>query len=229
MFKRRCSNCEKKIARDFDFCPYCGMHMKDRKKDYGMLGKDDHIDPFLQPIESSSFMDKIIGGVFSSAMKIMEKQFQEVEESEMNRKKMNQNSRRQRIPSHLQLYINGQRIPLESQSIAPMIGNEEDEGENVRVLKKTPKISEETIKKSSGLPRKEAKTKLTRLKDKVIYELDTPGISSLNNVVINKLESSIEIKVYTEKTVYMKTLQIKLPLASYSVRQDKVFLEFQAS
>jgi hypothetical protein len=78
------------------------------------------------------------------------------------------------------------------------------------------------------LPRKEAKTTLKRFKDRVVYELETPGINSLNNVVVNKLENSIEIKIYTEKTVYIKTLAISLPLLSYSIKQDKVLVEFKS-
>jgi len=92
---------------------------------------------------------------------------------------------------------------------------------------KIPKVSEETLKKSVKLPRKEAKTKLMRTAERVIYELNTPGIESLNNVLVNKLENSIEIKAYTDNAVYFKTLSIKLPLMQYSIKDDKLVFEFK--
>jgi hypothetical protein len=229
MFKKKCSNCNKKIERDFDFCPYCSSPTKDHKKEYGLLGKDDNtINPTMIPkipeMTNNSLLDRLIGSAFSTAIKMVEKEMHSIE----NQPKMN-------IPENLQLYINGKKISLPSQKNSNLIKQPlkeveqefDEEGNPVKIVKEVPKISEETLKKSARLPRKEAKTKLTRLKDKVVYELETPGISSLSNIVINKLEQSIEIKAYTEKAVFIKNIAIKLPLASYSVRGDKLFLEFK--
>lgn len=224
MFKKKCSQCNKKIERDFDFCPYCATPTKDHKKDYGLLGKDDNLSSMgIAPNPtSSSLMDKLIGSAFNTAIKMVEKEIARENKT---------------MPENLQLYINGKKINLNNpQNVAksPQISKEaeeeqefDEEGNPIKIIRKVPKISEETLRKSAKLPRKEAKTKLTRLKDKVIYELDVPGIESLNNIVINKLEQSLEIKAYTERVVFTKNIQIKLPLASYSVRSDKLFLEFK--
>jgi Mor family transcriptional regulator len=228
MFKKRCKHCNEKIERKFDFCPYCSTPIKNLKNEYGLLGKnDENIGGLMNNKNTSgdSIMDKIIGSAVSSAMKMFERQFQQLEKNE------NKMSKQPQFDSNLQLYVNGQRIPLPGQKTNKQEANldEESKEENTKILKKAPKISEETIKKSKNLPRKEAKSKLTRLKDRVVYELDTPGINSLNNVIVNKLENSIEVKAYTEKAVFIKTLKVKLPLISYSMREDKLFLEFKGN
>jgi hypothetical protein len=231
MFKKKCSHCNKKVEKEFDFCPYCANPTKDHKKEYGLLGLNDDMFEELEsnkkPQKSFSLMDKLIGSAFNTAIKMVEKEMRTIDKQPS-------------MPENLQLYINGKRINIPSQKI-PNTQNQllnsndkeiepetDEEGNPIKLVKNVPKISEEVLKKSTKLPRKEAKTKLTRFKDKVIYELDAPGISSLSNIVINKLEQSLEIKAYTEKAVFTKNISIKLPLQSYSVRGDKLFLEFKA-
>ena len=215
MFEKKCNHCNKKVKRDFEFCPYCANPLKDRKKDYGLLGKNDDDPTSLVAKESSSIMDKIIGSTVSSVMKMFEKEMGNSSKLENNPMK---------ISPGLQLYVNGQRIPIQT---GGKNSNENVEEKNQK--SKPPKISDEVLKNSVKLPRKEAKTKLTRLKDRVIYQLETPGIESLNNIVVNQLENSIEVKAYTKKAVYMKTLKVKLQLMSYSFKEDSVFLEFKAN
>ena len=43
MFKKKCSNCNKKIEKSYDFCPYCGKNFKSKydDEDFGFLGKND--------------------------------------------------------------------------------------------------------------------------------------------------------------------------------------------
>jgi len=228
MFKKRCPACDRKIDRKFDFCPYCSAPLKNIKKDYGLLGKSDaDLNSLLAKPnpKNASFMDKIMTSAITGALKVFEKEFRQLEEQERKARE-NQPS----INPNLQLFINGRRIPISNQE-AQTINEEEidEDGIKTKIIKKAPKISEETIKKSINLPRKEAKTKLTRLKDRVLYELDTPGIDSLNNVIVNQLENSIEVKAYTERIVYIKTLNVKLPLVSYSIRPDKLLLEFKGN
>jgi hypothetical protein len=167
-------------------------------------------------------MEKMFGNVF----KMLEKEMRQLNEDESKINKI-QNSG---IPmrTNFQLFINGKRVNLpEFQShIQGNNANQEHSKKNTPELSKIP---EETLKKSSKLPRKEAKSKVQRFKDKVIYELETPGLNKIQNVLVNKLEDSIEIKVYTDKAVYIKTLPIKMPLAKYSIiPEEKLILEFRA-
>lgn len=215
--KKRCYKCDKKIERDFEFCPYCGISFKNplkEKEDYGFIGTNDNINEvekmlggFMQP----GIMDKMISSLFRSLEKEIRAQERPTKEDFHSIPKMNTN---------FELYLNGKRIPINQNSI--QIGTAPP------IEKKIPqKINEEFIKKSVKLPRKEAKTKLTRLNNKIIYELETPGLENLNQVLINKLEESIEIKAYTQKAVYYKNLSIKLPLIKYGLKEDVLVLEFQ--
>ena len=41
-WKKTCRRCNRKIEKDFSYCPYCGYNDKaDEIRDYGMLGKND--------------------------------------------------------------------------------------------------------------------------------------------------------------------------------------------
>ena len=56
------------------------------------------------------------------------------------------------------------------------------------------------------MPRAEAKTKLRRLSDKVVYEIAAQGIESPDDVLISKLESGYEIKAIGKKKIYVNTI-----------------------
>jgi len=225
--KKKCAHCDRKIEKDFEFCPYCAQPLKN-KKDYGLLGNDDYSDPLMNMMPGnmnnllgSSFIDKMM----SSAIKMIEKEIKN-EQLESKIKKLNFS---QNIPTIFELFINGKKINLPGNIAGIQVEKMPKSSENKSTQKnKIPIVSEETLQKSAKLPRKEAKTHLTRTSDKVIYELDAPGLISLNQVLVNKLENSIEVKAYTEKVVYFKTLPIKLPLMQYSLKEDKLILEFKA-
>lgn len=228
--KRKCSNCNRKIEKDFEFCPYCANPIKNKKEDYGLLGKDDNINELnsglnrdITRIMGGSFMEKMM----SSAIKMIEKELQKEAIQANQATKNNANN----MPANFELFINGKKVNLPGNISGIQI--EDLSGKNVQkqnmpLKSRIPKVSEETMEKSAKLPRKEAKSHVTRTSDKVIYEIETPGLKSLNNVLVNKLESSIEVKAYTEKAVYFKTLPIKLPLMQYSLKEDKLVLEFKA-
>lgn len=227
--KKKCNNCNRKIEKDFEYCPYCARPL--HKKDYGLLGKDDYMTGLNESMPSNlggmlgnGFMEKMM----ASAIKMVEKEMQKgsMQESNVRKTKINKT-----LPGNFELFINGKKVNLpgniEGIQIENMPGNmmgEKKESSKSRI----PKVSQETMQKSAKLPRKEAKSHLTRTSDKVIYELDTPGLLSLNNVLVNKLENSIEVKAYTDKAVYFKTLPVKLALMQYSLKEDKLVLEFKA-
>ena len=219
MFKRKCPNCEKKVSRNFDFCPYCSIPLKD-KKDYGLLGKHDGLENGFERIMSKplgisdSIIDKMLGG----AMRMLRKELEE-----MSRETVRTRPARK---TKFQLYINGRKIPI-SEDMYENSPQQNTKRQRLRENKKS-EISEETIAKAANLPRKETQTRLTRTANKIIYELNAPGLESLDNILINKLEESLEIKIYTNKAVYYKNLPIKLPLARYYTKEQKLFLEFKA-
>jgi len=207
MFGKRCRNCDKKISRGFEFCPYCGKSTE--SDNYGMLGKDDVIKSNAkEPFES------ILGGsmfnkMFSSAVKMLEK--------EMAREMKSMNRTERQPGSQFELYINGKKINLENNP--QKIIKQEPQ--------KIPSPPPEIIEKAKKLPRKEAKTELKRLGSKITYEIKVPGIYSLDHVLVTKLEDSIEVKAFSSNCVYIKTLPIKLALMKYYLKDEILSLEFQ--
>ena len=238
--KKKCFKCERKIEKDFEFCPFCGNPQK--QKDYGFLGESDNINELDKMFNNSfadksmdgSFMDKIFSGTLNSAMKIVEKEMRQMNGEDGKMRESLADNPNSNVRSHFELFINGKKVNLPGNIAGVTIENMPSGVIPAKTERQTkarmPKISEEILKKASKLPRKEAKSRISRTADKVIYELETPGINSLNEVLINKLESSIEIKAFTDKVVFTKNLPVKLPLMQYGINpsEGKLVLEFKA-
>lgn len=209
MFSKKCPRCNNKIKKQFDYCPYCSFNFKSKhdNQDYGFLGKNDFDDGF-NPFENT-FIDKI----FNSTIKLLEKQMQN-----LSNEMMQNQSRQNKMPNNLrvQFFVNGKKVLPEQHQIhkqKPQIN--------------LPKISPEKIKKFSKLPKKEPQSKMKRLGGRIIYELEVPGVTDINDIFINYLENSIEIKAIADKKIYSKTLNLTLPILRYGLNRDLLIVEFQ--
>lgn len=199
MFKKKCFKCDKKIEREYEFCPFCGFDLKkeEDKRDFGLLGKEDSLDAnnlFNMPFNNESVFDKMIKSTMKMIQNEMGKQNSEKDEN-----------------LNFQIFINGKKVNL-----SPKPVKEE------KIIKL--KINEEKIQKSVNLPREEAETKLTRLSNKIIYEINIPGVTDINDIIINQLESTIEIKAFSDDKVYTKNLP-SLPIQKYGFSEGKLVLE----
>jgi hypothetical protein len=76
------------------------------------------------------------------------------------------------------------------------------------------------------LPRVEASSSMKRLGDKIVYELKTLGVSSLEDVFVSKLAEGYEIKAIGTKKVYVNSLPVELPLQGYTLHEKGLTLEF---
>lgn len=209
MFSKRCSKCESKIKGDFKFCPSCGLDLRSEyeQEDYGMLGRDD-----VRFEDQMSFSDSFMEKMFNSAMKVLEKQMKNLG-NEMN----NQKGQKKNNPGlNVQFFVNGEKISSDGE-----IKTEEP-------IKINNNISKDKIKKLSELPRYEPKSKIKRISDKVIYELVVPGVNSIDDVLINQLESSVEIKALSKDKVYLKNLNVNLPILKYQLVNNSLIIEMRA-
>lgn len=233
MFKRKkCGNCNEKIDKDYNFCPYCRASVKDNfdNEDWGMLGKNDT--EFLEGIK----MPLGFNTIFNSLLKNLNKQF-----SQMDGELLGENEKR----SFEHTGNPGNRIKKSGISIKistaqgrpPEIkirsfGNSENKNqrdsdqENVQPVLK--KFTEKEAKRFLSLPRKEPSTEIRRLANKVIYEIKIPGVKSLDDVSISQLENSIEIKALTKMKAYSKIIPINLPIRKYNLSKGKLILELDA-
>lgn len=220
MFGKKCSRCKKKISKSYDFCPYCGnsLRSKHEKQDYGMLGKNDFFeenDPLLG--RRLSFIDRMFNNAMRelpSMIKMIEKQMQEDFIDSIDRRGPHQ------LPNnlHVQFFINGKKV-------LPDQDDENEMPEKNLVKKNMPK---EKLEKFSKLPKTEPISKVRRLSGKIIYELEVPGVKNIDDVLINQLEDSIEIKALSKDKYYSKTLNINLPIINYKLRKENLILELEA-
>ena len=182
----KCSNCNSKVNEKYSFCPDCGNFLNEETeaKEYGLLGRDDNSSEMPADELNFGIADKLINSLMNSLIKNMDKQF----------KQFDQDSRRTEIKN----LPNGIKIRIGTS--AP---------QNKKAQRTGPfqkQLSEEQIEKMSFLPRTQAKSKMKRMGDKIIYELDTPGILSPQDIFISKLESGYEIKAISEKQDYVNIL-----------------------
>lgn len=226
MFKKKCRRCGKKINNSYEFCPYCGNSLKNyREEDWGLLGRSD----FVQPFEE---VEKMFPGGFSSMFnflmknlgKDLNKHFSEFEKEfdEDGFKNIDRQPRvkKRGISISISTSGNGQpRINVKSFG---------DEGKEKFKLPSLKSFSEEKAKKFLSLPREEAKTNIRRLSNKVIYEIEMPGVKKIEDVSIVKLESSIEIKAIAKDKAYFKLIPVNLPIINYNLEKEKLVLELKA-
>ena len=243
MFDKRCVRCREKIGKEFSFCPFCGIPSHDKKneeRDYGLLGKDDFTENLPQMGVRMPFGFNMI---FNSLLKEVDKQFREFDRQpeKDTEKKMGGRigERGFKIPFNgaggISISISTESgkkpmIKVKSFGNAPEFRNMEREikqDTRGREIEKIAEISEEKAKEISKLPREEAETKVRRLANKIIYEINLPGVKSIKDVVINKLENSIEIKAFSKDKVFFKLFPISLPIIKYKLQSEKLMIELR--
>ena len=219
MFDKKCDKCKNKIKKDFDFCPFCGNIVSSNleKEDYGMLGKNDFINESNFPNFNNSIIDKM----FSQAMKMLDKQMKTLTE-EANRQPLKRIQTDSVNPNlNMQFYINGKKV----------FPRETEESQN-NMIQETSKVNaykmpKEKLEKFAKLKRFEPASKVRRIGNKIIYELEVPGVKDIEDVLINKLESSIEIKALAKDKSYSKIINVNLPILRYGLDNGNLFLEMQ--
>jgi HSP20 family molecular chaperone IbpA len=239
--KKNCPNCNKKVSKDYTFCPSCGSSLKksSKKEDWGILGKEDAIEEQGMPDLFGGFGGKIMGKMLNNAIKMMEKEMQKSMEMQRNTEMQKKTSpKNQGIKSNFELYINGKKInpeniritqhPLENtiQNSPPQKTISRTTAKNTR---KNIAFSQENKNTFSKLEKKEPKTSIRRLSNKIIYEIDVPGVESIENISINQLENSIEIRAIGKKNGYEKIIPINFPISSYELSDGKLILELKAN
>lgn len=211
MLRKKCKKCGEKVNFKHKFCSNCGTPLKKvKQKDWGMLGENDfeEQDPF-----SNSLLEGFTGNMFNkmlgSAMKMLEK--------EMKKEILREDIQPR---TNVRLMINGKEINLSDVKSQP------------KEIEKKEKIlgdfSKESLKKFSELPRKEPKTNVKRLSNTVIYEINIPGVKSIKDLSIVKLENSIEIKAVAKDKAYFKLIPVNLPILDYELEKGKLILELEA-
>jgi hypothetical protein len=210
MFKKRtCNKCGEKVNKSYRFCPHCGSTENNfDDKEWGILGKDDIIpqDNFQLPPGFNM--------IFNSLMKNLGKQLNGVVDKPQ--KNFDRGIKKEGIS-----------ISISSSGNNPAKIKVNSLGDKKQQIKKIPgQFSIENSKKFSKFSKREPKTKIRRLSNKVIYDIEIPDVNSLKDISIIKLESSIEIKAIGKNYAYSKQIPINLPIINYIFSKEKLTLEF---
>jgi HSP20 family molecular chaperone IbpA len=205
MLKKKCSGCANKIDRKFNFCPWCGYSIKGGKEesDFGLLGRDDIIGNINLNNPSQADLPFGLGKMVNSLVKQLEKELANIENDNQN------------LPKGFSVRI---------QSGMPMQRIMEQPKQKVKINKI---VSEEEQIRRQRLPKKEAESRVKRLSDKIIYEVNAPGIKNKDDIVITKLEDGFEIKIYTDNACYTKKVPLNVEVENYFLKKDTVVIELK--
>ncbi len=212
--KKKCQKCGRKIGEKYSFCPYCGNRFDSDDDEWGMLGKNDLI--------SNNEIKLPIGfnAILNSLMKNLSKEFDE----QFNRNLFSGSEKPKKIKK------DGISISISTFGNGPPKIKMTQVADKSQPIKETEKIkpnifTKEKIKQFSNLSKEEPSTKIRRLSNKVVYEIDMPGVKSREDISIIKLENSIEIKAIAKNKAYAKIIPLNLPIKNYNLSNGKLILE----
>jgi len=236
MFNKKIKcRCGKKIDVKYDFCPYCGADLK--AKLVRDKARDKEVDGMIKQVESAFnvpfFMKFPFEKLVKQMVKEVDKQFHEYDamlSQEQNEVEKNPNV----IASGISISVNtspeGEPVIEvkqfgQGQEEKPQI-SKVDEPKQYKKLPKSIFTEAETLKLSK-LPRQEPKTKVRRLTDKIIYEISLPGVKQEKNIIIHKLQNSIEIKAFAKDKAYFKLIPLDLTIKDYKLSNEVLILELK--
>ena len=221
--KKRCDNCGEKTSEKHNFCPFCRAPLNDGElntEDWGLLGKTDSIEEIKLPMGFNH--------LFNSLMKGMNAQFKELEKQTKSPTQSQKGPEVKKGGISISISTSGNRPPeikVTSFGNVPEFKEREKQIENkVKALK----LPSSDGKKFSGIPKKEPETNIRRLSNRVVYEINMPGVKSIEDVSIIQLENSIEIKALAKDKVFHKIIPISLPIRDYNLSKGKLVLELDA-
>lgn len=221
-WKKKCPSCANKINKKYSFCPNCGHSFKQQKEqdDFGLLGRgrDDFFNTtqgFENPQENIK-LPMGLNKIMNSLMKQLEKQMKELD-------KDSPNIPGAQFPRGFKIQISTGRPKI--QKIQP---TEQMPQPQILETKQKIIIPQKELERRKKLPIKEAESKVRRLADKIIYEISTPGVKNKTDIVITKLENSIEIKAYSKNSCYIKTIPLKVEIVTYYIKDEKLVLELKS-
>ena len=220
--KKTCGRCGSKSSARYEFCPYCGSVLDEsakKEREADNLFDSDFSD-FLTPKMNMGFPINSLFKALDSQMKALDKEMPRGFDEKQN-------------PIR-----NGISISISSTGGQPVIkvrnlgqgqgGEMHAVQRNIEREKPMRKInlSEKEAERISRLPKEEPGTSVRRLSNKVIYEIDLPGVKE-NDIIINRLQNSIEIKAFTKDKAFFKLIPVALPLLKYYMDKEKLVLELK--
>ena len=188
-----------KVDKNFNYCPHCGASMKAGNEDMGMLGFNDS-GKVQEELKLPFGVEKIMGGL----VKQLEKQLGNMEIDE-----------RTGMPKGIKIQI--AKGPMNTQ----VIQNKPIQRKEVVI------VSEKEAERRANLERVNAESKVKRLGDVIIYEIEAPGIMKKEDVVVTELETGVEIRAFAKDKCYVKVIPLKVEILGMRIDREKVFVEMR--
>lgn len=198
MFNKKCRGCAEKVDRKFNYCPHCGASLKAGGEDFGMLGVSDS-GGVHEDLKLPFGIEKIMGGL----VKQLEKQLGSMDIDEKTG-----------MPKGLKIQI------ARGPNGMPVVRNKPKKRQMVVV-------NPEEARRRASLERVDAESRVKRLGDVIIYEIDAPGIMKKEDVVISELETGIEIRAYARDKCYVKIIPLKVEILGMRIDKEKVSVEMR--
>jgi HSP20 family molecular chaperone IbpA len=145
----------------------------------------------------------------------------------MKNQNPNMNNLNNMPKTKFRLMINGKEINLNDGTLASTQKKDTSSPKDKKA--KLNEFTNEQIEKFAKLKKTVPESHLKRIDDKIIYEIELPGVESLKDIEIVKLEDGIEIKALEEKKAYIKRVPLTLPILNYSLSENTLILELKGN
>jgi len=162
-----------------------------------------------------NFTGGILGKMLNGTLKMLEKEIQKEQQDMNNQNPANKN---------FELFINGKKVNPKNIQVTrqPIQQNYQPQ------KRKAINLPQNKLKKFKDLVQEEPQTEIRRLSDLIIYEIKLPGVKTDEDISIQNLAGSIEIKAISKDKAYFKTITINLPITGYSFEKENLILELEA-
>ncbi|MCH7850548.1 MAG: hypothetical protein IH845_02795 [Nanoarchaeota archaeon] len=202
MLGKKCNSCDKRVSSKFDFCPHCGdpFNGSRNSEDFGMFGSE-KVGNSVEDIKLPFGMEKMV----NSLVKQLEKQMGQMDFTDGN------------MPRGFKIHVSTGGPPNHQQIVT-------------QNPKANPVINELSAKESdrrNKLPRVEIDSRMRRLSDRIIYEMETPGVRSKGDVVLGELATGLEIRAYSSDKCYVKFIPLKVEVIGYYLKNETLFVELK--
>jgi len=211
--KKKCPRCNKSIGKKHNFCYNCGLSMREGEK-------------FFEPAFNLGFpFNMMLGQLTKQLEKQIEKEFKDMDKGMIDM-------------DNPQPIMQGMTINVDMSNGNPVIkvgpgnqpgnapGNQSDKKTEEKGNKFKSMISEERATQMSKLPKEDPSTTIRRLADRLVYEISLPEVNK-DNIMITRLQNSIEIRAYSKDKAFFKLIPISLPILDSKLEDGKLILELK--
>lgn len=237
--KFQCPKCGEKVDRSFSYCPHCGSQLRANEK------REREPDNLFDALDDNFRMPFLLKFPFKKLVKEIEQQFREMDKTLSEEKGKTGKIRKSPLPIQrgfsqgISISIGGSpdgKPVIRVKQFGPGAGlspkinegkSREERKPEKESIKKLTKVEKAKLDQFAKLPKQEPETNVRRLSDRIIYEILIPGIKDKKNIIINRLQNSIEIKAFTKDKAYFKLIPLSLPIKRHYLEKEKLILELK--